>query len=84
MVEQFIEGIELTVGVVGNDSYEALPSFKLSRTTMNSTTTMRSMLLAEAPTCALLRLTKILRRRFRTWQLRPMRFLDVVVFPEPT
>ncbi|MFQ9741317.1 MAG: D-alanine--D-alanine ligase [Slackia sp.] len=29
MVEQFIEGIELTVGVVGNDSYEALPVIQI-------------------------------------------------------
>lgn len=29
MVEQFIEGVELTCGVVGNDSYEALPVIQI-------------------------------------------------------
>jgi len=69
MVEQFIDGIELTVGVMGSDDPTAFPVIQILS---NSITIMRNTLPAEAPISALLLFRRRLPSRLRAWPSRPM------------
>lgn len=85
MIEAFIEGTELTVGVIGNDDPRALPvTSKSYPLKMSSITSMRSMLKAAANICAPLRFPRRQPKLCRSSRLRHIRFWVAAAFPATT